>query len=184
MTYPTAPTTFPALTESVLGPILVGLTTTPRDSQFIDDVWQTAASSVPTTMPVLKVRVGKASQPQKHRRVVLRGNGADYLKLARLCDARSNEPVNESWERWRWTVGVKVPPDDATRQFVGPGRTPIRIDVVSYRLQAGKVVDAQQLALFRHYVVAGFHAIDPSLVVHGGQHGWQDSWWPLADKAG
>lgn len=184
MSYPAMTAAFPALTESVLGPVLIGLTTTPQDSQLIDDVWQAAASSVPSTMPVLKVLVGRASQPQKHRRTVLTGTGTGYLKLARLCDVRGKEAASESWERWRWTVAVKVVPDDATRQLVGPGRTPVRIDVVSYRLQAGKVVDAQQLALFRHYVVAGFQSLDPSLVVHGGQHDWHDGWWPPADKAG
>jgi hypothetical protein len=179
MTYPATPATFPALTESVLGPILIGLTTTPHETQLIDEVWRAAADSVPTTLPVLKVQVGKATQPQKHQRRVLVAKGTDYLKLAQLCDARSQESSDETWKRWRWMVAAKIAPDDATRQLAGAGRTPIRIDVTSYRIQAGMVLGAQQLALFRHYVVAGFSALDPSLVVFGGQHGWQDSWWPV-----
>jgi hypothetical protein len=182
MTYATAPETFPALTESILGPILIGLTATRHDAQLIDDVWRTAADSVPTTVPVLNVQVGKVNQPQKHQRSVLTAQGTDYLKLAQLCDIRSQEPSEESWKRWRWMVAAKVAADDAARQLAGQGRTPIRIDVISYRLQAGMVLGAKQLALFRHYVVS-FHALDPSLVVLGGQHGWQDNWWPVADKA-
>jgi hypothetical protein len=179
MSYPSAPPTFPALTESILGPILIGLTTPPNELEVIDEVWRSGADSVPTTLPVLKVQAGKTSQPLKHQRRVLTGQGTDYLKLARLCDVRGNESVDESWQRWRWMVAAKLAKDDGARQLVGPGRTPIRIDVTSYRLQAGKVLEAQQLALFRHYVVVGFHALDPSLVVFGGQHGWQDNWWPL-----
>jgi hypothetical protein len=183
MNYPPVPRTFPALTESILGPILIGLSTTAGDAQLLDDVWRAAADSVPTTMPVLNVQVGKATQPQKHQRRVLTGQGTDYLKLAQLCDIRSQEPSDESWKRWRWMVAAKVAPDDAARQLVGQGRTPIRIDVVSYRLQAGAVQGAQQLALFRHCVVSGFHALDPGLVVLGGQHDWQDNWWPIAQQA-
>jgi hypothetical protein len=184
MSYPSAPGTFPALTESILGPVLIGLTTiTSHDSQLIDDVWRTAADSVPTTLPVLNVLAGKATQPQKHQRRVLTAQGTDYLKLAQLCDVRSQESSDESWKRWRWMVAAKVAPDDAARQLVGQDRTPIRIDVTAYRLQAGMVLGAQQLALFRHYVVIGFRALDPSLVVLGGQHDWQDNWWPIAGQA-
>lgn len=183
MTHPTAPATFPALTESILGPILIGFTATPHDEQVIDDVWRTAADSVPTTLPVLNVLVGKASAPQKHQRRVLTAQGTDYLRLAQLCDVRNPESSSESWKRWRWMVAAKVAPDNAARRLVGDGRTPIRVDVTSYRLQAGMVLGAQQLALFRHYVVIGFHALDPGLVVLGGQQGWQDSWWPIASKA-
>jgi hypothetical protein len=184
MTHPIAPWTFPALTESILSPILIGLNATRHDAQLIDDVWRTAADSVPITLPVLNVQVGKATQPQRHQRRVLTGQAADYLKLAQLCDVRSQESSDESWQRWRWRIAAKVAPDDAERQFAGPGRIPIRIDVTSYRVQAGMVVGAEQLALFRHYVVTGFHALDPSLTVLGGQHGWQDNWWRVADKAG
>lgn len=183
MTHPAVLATFPALTESILGPLLIGLTTTPDDAQIVDNVWRTAADSVPTTLPVLNVRVGKATQQQKHQRRVLTAKGTDYLKLAQLCDIRGQEPSEESWKRWRWMVAAKVAADDAARELVGPGRMAFRIDVLSYRLQAGMVLGAQQLALFRHYVVIGFHALDPSLVVFGGQHGWQDNWWPIANKA-
>jgi hypothetical protein len=31
-------------------------------------------------------------------------------------------------------------------------------------------------------IATGFRALDPGLVVLGGQHGWQDSWWPIARK--
>jgi hypothetical protein len=182
MTNPAATTAFPALSESVLGPILIGLATTLHDAQLVDDVWRTAADSVPTTLPVLKVQVGKATQPQKHQRRVLTARGTDYLKLAQLCDVRNQEPSDESWKHWRWMVAAKVAPDDAARHLVGHGRTPIRIDVTSYRLQAGMVQGAQQLALFRHYVVIGFHALDPGLVVLGCQHAWQDDWWPNAGQ--
>jgi hypothetical protein len=178
MTHPT----FPALEESILGPILVGLAKTDNDAQLIDDVWRTAADSVPTTTPVINVLVGKATQPQKHSRRVLTAQGTDYLKLAKLCDVRSNESSKESWERWRWMVCAKIAPDDAARELVGQDRNPIRIDVTSYRLQGGIVQCAQQLALFRHLVVEGFRAIDPGSVVLGGQHGWRDSWWPSATR--
>ena len=184
VTDPIAPGTFPVLTESILSPILIGLDATRCDAQLIDDVWRTAADSVPTTLPVLNVQVGKATQSQKHQRRVLTRQGADYLKLAQLCDVRSQESSDESWQRWRWRIAAKVAPDDAERQLAGPGRIPIRVDMTSYRLHAGMVVGAQQLALFRHYVVAGFHALDPGLIVLGGQHDWQDSWWRVAGKAG
>lgn len=183
MTQPTATGTFPALEDSILGPILIGFTTTPQDAQLIDEVWRTAAESVPTTLPVLKVQAGKGSQPLTHQRRVLTAKGTAYLKLAQLCDVRSQEPSDESWNRWRWMVAAKIAADDASRQLAGEGRTPIRMDVTSYQLQASTVVGAQQLALFRHFVVTGFRALDPSLVVVGGQHGWQDGWWPIAPKA-
>lgn len=179
MTYPTAPT-FPGLTESVLGPILVGITTPSHDLQVLDEVWRTAADSVPTTMPLLNVLVGKGTQAQRHRRRVLTGHGTHYLKLAQLCDIRDNEPAHESWERWWWMVSAKVAPDDGGQRLVGSSRTPIRVDVTSYRLEGGKVLEAQQLALFRHYVVIGLQAIDPCAVVVGGQHDWQDNWWTIA----
>jgi len=175
-------TAFPALTDSILGPILIGFTATRQDTQFIDDVWRTAADSVPATLPVLNVQAGKGTQPLKHQRRVLTAQGTEYLKLAQLCDIRSQESSEESWSRWRWMVAAKIAPDDGSRELAGRGRTPIRIDVTSYRLQAGAVVGAQQLALFRHFVVTGFRALDPGLVVFGAQHGWQDSWWPVAHK--
>lgn len=184
MTYPVALAAFPALAESVLGPVLIGLTGTSREPELIDEVWRTAAASVPTTMPVIKVQAGKGAQPQKHQRRVLTGQGPDYPVVARLCDARNQEPADETWKRWQWEAGARMAPDDGTRQLVGPGRTAIRVDVTCYRLRAGEVLCAQQLALFRHYVVVGFHALDPGLVVLGGQHGWQDSWWPVTGKAG
>lgn len=183
MTQLTAAAEFPALTKSILGPILVGFTTTPHDAQVIDDVWCTAAESVPITSSVLNVLVGKATQPRKHQRRVLAVSGTDYLKLAQLCDVRDEEPSDESWKRWRWMAAAKIAPDDAAHQLVGQRRTPVRIDVTSYRMQAGMVLGAQQLALFRHFVVSGFRALDPSLVVLGCQHDWQDNWWPMAGKA-
>jgi hypothetical protein len=176
--------TFPALTDSILGPILIGLTSARHDTELIDDVWRTAADSVPTTLPVLNVQAGKGTQPLKHQRRVLTAQGTDYLKLATLCDVRSQEPSEDSWNRWRWMVAAKVAPDDGERQLVGQGRTPIRIDVTSYRLQSGAVIGAQQLALFRHFVVTGFRALDPGLVVLGGQWTWQDRWWTAARKGG
>ncbi len=173
---------FPSLAESVLAPILIGITTTERDTEVIGEVWDVAAFSVPVTSPVLKVLVGKASQPLKHSRRVITGVsvGGDYIKLAQLCDVRGDEPAAESRKRSRWMVGVRIAPDDVSRQLVGPDRTPIRVDVMGYQLQAGRVLEAQQLALFRHYVVAGFQALDPAAVVLGGQHDWRDDWWSTA----
>jgi hypothetical protein len=184
MTHTTAAGTFPALEDSILGPILMGFTTTPHDAQLIDEVWRTAADSVPTTSPILKVLAGRTSQPLTHQRRVLTGQSTAYLKLAHLCDVRAQEPSGESWKRWRWMVAAKIAGDDASRQLAGNGRTPIRIDVISYQIRAGTVLGAQQLALFRHFVVAGFRALDPSLVVIGGQHSWHDGWWQVAPKAG
>jgi hypothetical protein len=182
MTYQAAPGTFPVLTDSILGPILIGLAAATQDTQVIDDVWRVAADSVPMTLPVLNVQAGKGSQPLKHQRRVLTAQGTQYLKLAQLCDIRSQEPSEESWQRWRWMVAAKVAPDDGSGQLVGQERTAIRIDVMSYRLQAGAVMGAQQLALFRHFVVTGFRALDPTLVVLDGQHDWEDNWWPIAEK--
>jgi hypothetical protein len=184
MTHAAAAGTFPALQDSIVGPILIGFATTPHDAQLIDEVWRTAADSVPTTSPVLKVQAGRSSQPLTHQRRVLTAQGTAYLKLAQLCDVRGQEPSRESWNRWRWTVAAKIAGDDASRQLAGQGRTPIRIDVTSYQLRAGTVLGAQQLALFRHFVVAGFRALDPSLVVSGGQQSWHDGWWQVAPTAG
>lgn len=180
MTHPNAQAAFPGLAESVLGPLLIGFAATAHDTDLIDEVWRVAAESVPTTMPVMNVREGKTTVGRKHKRKILTGTGTDYLKLAKLCDIRGDEPADESWKRGHWMVSAKLAPDDGTRQYLGPGRTCIRVDVTSYRLQAGQVLEAQQLALFRHYVVAGFQAIDPTVVVLGGQHDWQDNWWPVA----
>src|ERR1700733_7784728 len=118
MTDPTAPT-FPGLTESVLGPILIGASMPSHDLDILDEVWRTAADSVPTTMPLLNVLAGKATQAQRHRRRVLTGQGTHYLKLAQLCDIRDSEPAHESWERWWWMVGAKAAPDDGEQRLVG-----------------------------------------------------------------
>src|SRR5271156_5485465 len=102
MTYPAAPATFPALTESVLGPILIGFATPPRDSLILDEVWNTAAASVPMTVVALNVREGKTTVAHNHTRRVLTGKGAVYLKLAQLCDTRRGESWDDSWKRGRW----------------------------------------------------------------------------------
>lgn len=175
--------TFPSLPESILGPVLIGFKTTSRDADLIKEIWLTAASSVVITMPVLKVQISKNRlQGQKHRRKVLTGTSAVHSRVARLCDARGDEEASVSWERWHWITGLRVVPPDATPQFGGSGRRWVRLDVIGYRLRAGNVRQGQQLALFRHYVFAGFQAIDPTVVVLGGQHDWHDGWWPLAQE--
>lgn len=178
MTYPTAPT-FPGLTESVLDPILIGITTPSHDLQVLYEVWRTAADSIPTTIPFSTCRSGR---PLKRK-----GTVAAYSPDREPTTSRSHSCAISGITSPRTNPGSagggRSAPRSPRRRWATACRVqpyPIRVDVTSYRLEGGKVLDAQQLALFRHYVVVGFQAIDPRAVVVGGQHDWQDNWWPIA----
>jgi hypothetical protein len=97
----------------------------------------------------------------------------------RLCDKRGKEAASHSWPHWRWEVTIGATPGDTEPGISAP--TIIRLAVTGYRLSAGAVDSGESLALFRHMVVNGLHAMDPHLVVIGGQHAWDDSWWGVPE---
>ena len=178
---------FPTATSSLLAPVLIGLTTTEHDAEHIENAWLAATLSIPMTRPVLKVAgaANTKAQPVSHLRLMAHGTGGNtYQHIARLCDRRPDEGGTTYWPRWRWELGLRRTPNNDHTKLIGIDRTALRLDVLSYRLTEGLILEAHQLALFRHYVIAGLQAIDPSLILHGGQHDWHDNWWPDTQLAG
>lgn len=171
--------TFPAATDSILAPILLGLSTTVKELDVLTIAWLAATMSIPLTKPVLGVVTSKRTVEQiVHSRYVSTGSSQGYAHVARLVDYRPGEEPADAWARWRWELAASVVTDHSQAQLVGDPQTTIRLDVTKYRLSAGKLLQAQELALLRHYIVSGLRVIDPALVVIGGQHDWDDKWWP------
>jgi hypothetical protein len=174
-------------TDSVLAPLLIELHTDRVTDDLIDTAWLSATVSIPMTRPVLNVATGNnQTAAVKHLRLIARGTGgSSYSHIARLCDSRPDEASTDYWPRWRWEVGLRrVPKAAGSTTLVGPDRKALRFEVLNYRLTEGFILDAPQLALFRHYLIAGLRGIDPDLVVQGGQHNWQHSWWSDAEASG
>lgn len=173
---------FPAAADSVLAPVLVGLQSSVDPLDLLRLAWTSAAQSLPDTRPILNVVLDRGAKPQQitHTRQILSGSSTSYPQVGRLCDMRPQEKVADSWPRWRWEVGACVVTDRTLTALVPDADAVLRLDVTQYRLTAGQVQQAVELALFRHYLVSGLQAIATDVVVTGGLHDWHDEWWPEA----
>lgn len=180
MTTTAAP--FPASSTSILAPLLLGIHTAGIDSRVnvFELAWQAAADAVPVSAAVLTVAVARNQTQQiRHTRQITTVNGSNtYAYTARLTDRRSGEKATAAWSRWRWEVSALVV-KRGYQSIVGNADQVVRVDVTRSRLLAGAVQQAHELALFRHLIVTGLQAMDPDLVVLGGQHSWDDSWWTV-----
>ncbi|WP_375477548.1 hypothetical protein [uncultured Jatrophihabitans sp.] len=76
------------------------------------------------------------------------------MPQARLCDWLSKTTSQDRWPNWIWALGGRVVEDPASA--VDGAAATVRIDVIGYRLRAGNIESAAELALFRHYVVTGY----------------------------
>lgn len=136
-----------------------------------------ASSESASAMPgERKARV----HPIRHTRALHQRGSSLYPYVARLCDGRPGDGSDETWERWRWQVQARSAQNTAYRADLPEHPAVVLIDAASYRMAGGSVLQAAELALFRHLVVSGLLALCPSAQPVGGLSSWSDNWWAEA----
>lgn len=175
-----------APSDSLVAPVLVGLTDADAAAQQLDMAWRAASDSVPLSRPLLNV-VGVAPgerkakvHPIRHTRALHQRTSPVWPHIARLCDGRAGDDGEETWERWRWMIKARSALNTAFRADLPEHPAVVLIDVPSFRMSSGRVLQAGELALFRHLVVTGLLALCPSAQAVGGLSSWDDDWWAEA----
>ncbi|HEV3321834.1 MAG TPA: hypothetical protein VG147_06515 [Solirubrobacteraceae bacterium] len=174
--------------QSILAPTLIVHSI---ERYFLADIVIIAQMSVPETTRDLRVPPSKRGivrspiERAPHTRTLIVSKLGEHGVLCRCCDVRPEvDTRNEATRKWNWDV--QIMPENPARY---PGlagadaREAVNVAVTRFRLTDGRVVAAQELALFRQRLIDGFRAISTDLVVHGGSWEWDMSWWPNAETS-
>lgn len=143
-----------------------------------------ASQAVPVETPTYRVRRGGQLRPVREfreRKLAYIGgqNAKPFSAKVCLYDRASGEGRDTlSVAETQWQVGISVySKDGLCAPAVPPGYQTAILQTSIFKLEAGKVSGAPQLALFRHLWAEAVLAASPDAIVFGGQHHWQDDWW-------
>ena len=163
--------------ESFLSPIYLGFIK-PRDGYAAaSDLFVKACRAVPPVKSYRKRSVDRrqvVSEPHSREVVSYKGIEGQSLNLARCVDRGPNESDAQASVKWQWEVALTEMKTGTYAPFIPDGLSVYLIEVTRFRLTKGAVRDTAQLALFRSIFIQFLRTLDPSLVVVGGQHDWQN----------
>jgi hypothetical protein len=168
-----------AMSSSIVAPLLIGYGVPHAEYGGQLDAFNRACAAIPTVRVVRQHAVDRRRvEHVEHSREVLSIPGLDghSHRRARCIDRADGEDVTDAINRWQWEVAyVEHLPD--THPEIDASLTPTLLMVSRFRTHEGGVRAAAQLALFRHMFVQGLRLLSPELVVVGGQHAWDATWW-------
>jgi hypothetical protein len=173
--------------HSVLAPLMLGLHQPYPDYSGVPAAFAHACTAVPSVPTIRNAKVSwRGTRQVRHAREVHSVPGVDgwYRRRARCIDRVATEQLADAVNRWTWEVGYCIYKDGVLAPAIPAGLTPVLLDVSRFKLNAGAVRGAPQLALFRALFVQGLREIDPDLVVVGGQREWHDTMWTFAATIG
>jgi hypothetical protein len=178
---------------SMLAPIVVGVVSPTSGSGNAADVWQyilgAAVSSVPSASQLTRRRLagGEVGETSLVRRTFLAwpdDGAARYAAMARLADVHPGAPPPADRKLNVWEVGILSFAPGAAAPAVPDDRDVVVFEVTWFHVaNDGTIQGAHQLALLRHLWVLGMQRQDPDLVIFGGQHHWDEAWWPAPQPA-
>jgi hypothetical protein len=170
--------------RSVVSPLVFGYHEPHESYPGILDTLVRACGAVPSVDVYRRAKVSwRENERVHHAREVHSIPGVDgrFARRARCVDRADGEQLTDAVNRWVWEIGYTIYNKGALIPAIDPDLTPIVLEVSRFKINAGALRGAAQLALFRNLFTEGLRDFDARLIVFGGQRDWDESLWTFAE---